>query len=72
MNQQEVLQAAIAELGPTRAAFAARFGAPCETFRKWMLLTEAGGAREMPSIVWALVNEVLEHERLKVKTGKEA
>lgn len=72
MNQQEFLHAAMAELGLTRPAFAARIGAPWETFRKWMLPTEAGGAREMPSIAWSLVNEVLEHERLKKNTEKAA
>lgn len=53
------------ELGLTRFAFAARIGTPWETFRKWMLPEGAGGVREMPSIAWAMVNEVLEHERLK-------
>jgi hypothetical protein len=64
-TQQEVLHEAMAELGLTRPAFAARIGAPWETFRKWMLPQDAGGVREMPSIAWAMVNEVLEHERLK-------
>ena len=70
MNQGEFLHEAMAELGLTRPAFAARIGAPWETFRKWMLPADAGGSREMPSIAWALVNEVLEHERLKKKTEK--
>lgn len=72
-TQQEVLQDAMLELGLTRPAFAARIGAPWETFRKWMLPESAGGVREMPAIAWAMVNEVLEHERLKktvLLTGK--
>lgn len=69
-TQQEVLQEAMAELGMTRPAFAARIGAPWETFRKWILPPDAGGVREMPSIAWAMIGEVLEHERLKKKYEK--
>lgn len=69
-TQQEVLHEAMAELGLTRPAFAARIGAPWETFRKWLLPPDAGGVREMPSIAWAMVIEVLEHERLKKKVAR--
>lgn len=60
----------MAELGMTQKAFAGRIGAPWETFKKWLLPVEAGGAREMPAVAWALVREVLDHERLKYSLQK--
>jgi hypothetical protein len=65
LPQQDFLRNAMLELGLTREAFAKRIGAPRETFKKWLLPSEAGGNREMPSIAWSLVREVIEHERLK-------
>lgn len=49
----------------TRTAFAARIGTPWETFKKWCLPPGSENMREMPAIAWAMVREVLEHERLK-------
>ena len=64
--QQDYLRGAMLELGLTREAFAKRIGAPWETFKKWLLPAESGGNREMPPIAWALVQEVLEHEKVKL------
>lgn len=64
-SQQEFLRDAMHELGLTRTEFAKRIGAPWDTYRRWLLPVESEGAREMPPVAWALVREVLEHERLK-------
>lgn len=65
--QQDFLRGAMLELGLTREAFAKRIGAPWETFKKWLLPADSGGSREMPAIGWSLVQEVLEHEKLKLE-----
>lgn len=39
-------------------------GATWTTFEKWLLPSDARGAREMPSIDWQLAREILAHERL--------
>lgn len=70
--QQEFLREAMAELGLTRQAFAERIGAPWETFKKWLLPAESGGRREMPTVAWSLVREVLAHERLKNAVASKA
>jgi hypothetical protein len=65
-TQQEFLQAAMDELKLGREAFAERIGCPSTTFKKWMADPGAvANHREMPSIAWSLVREVLAHERLK-------
>jgi aspartate carbamoyltransferase catalytic subunit len=69
-TQQEFLQDAITELALTRTAFAERISTPWQTFRKWLLPADSTQSREMPAIGWAMVNEVLEHERLKRKVAK--
>ena len=68
MTQQEFLRDAKAKLGLTWPEFAQRIGAPETTMKKWALPDDAEkNAREMPSTVWVLVREILEHEALKVK-----
>ena len=68
MSQQEFLQDAKAKLGLTWPEFAKRIGAPATTLKKWTAAVDAeDNYREMPSTVWALVREVLEHEALKKK-----
>jgi transcriptional regulator with XRE-family HTH domain len=44
--QQEFLREAADALGLTQKELAARMRAPWETFRKWLLPQESGGARD--------------------------
>lgn len=68
MTQQEFLRDAKERLGMTWPLFAKRIGAPETTLKKWLASPEAeGNHREMPSTVWTLVREILEHEALKKK-----
>ncbi|NHZ99095.1 hypothetical protein [Massilia sp. CCM 8734] len=68
MTQQEFLRDAKLKLGLTWPQFAKRIGAPETTVKKWALPDDAeGNAREMPSTMWVLVREILEHESLKAK-----
>lgn len=66
-SQQEFLQAAMDELALGREAFAERIGCPYSTFKKWVHPDPSSkdNFREMPSIAWAFVREVLAHKRLK-------
>lgn len=60
------MQNAMNELKLGKEDFAARLGCPWSTFRKWMGdPSRPNNFREMPITAWALVREVLEHERLK-------
>jgi len=67
VTQQEFLRGAMEKLKlSTLASFAERIGAPETTLKKWLLPPESkGNYREMPSTVWVLVREILEHEALK-------
>lgn len=68
MTQQEFLRDAKAKLGLTWPEFAQRIGAPETTMKKWALPDDAEkNAREMPSTIWVLVREIIEHEALKAK-----
>lgn len=68
LTQQEFLHEAKDQLGLTWSAFAKRIGAPESTLKKWCSSPESvDNFREMPSTVWALVREVIEHESLKSK-----
>ncbi|MGZ3238849.1 MAG: hypothetical protein ACXWJK_00495 [Burkholderiaceae bacterium] len=68
MTQQEFLRDAKEQLGMTWKEFAQRIGAPETTLKKWMAAPEAeDNYREMPSTVWTLVREIMEHEALKRK-----
>ena len=68
VSQQEFLKDAKDKLGLSWKAFAERIGAPESTLKKWILSTESGAnSREMPSTIWVLVREILEHENLKNK-----
>jgi hypothetical protein len=82
-TQQEFLRAAMEELGQlqglgrslTREELCARLGCPITTFNKWMLNPPPAGAkaanyREMPLTMWSHINEVIEHERLKIKASE--
>lgn len=66
-TQQEFLRDAATTLGLTQKELAARMGAPWRTFEKWLYPKETDSNREMPPIAWALVREILEHEKLKAK-----
>jgi hypothetical protein len=68
MSQQEFLRDAKEILGLPWKEFAQRIGAPETTLKKWLLPPESeGNFREMPSTVWVLVREIIEHETLKRK-----
>ena len=67
MTQQDFLQAAMAELGMTREAFAARLGCAKRTLDKWLLPDTSNDYRAMNETVWNLVREILAHEKLKAK-----
>jgi uncharacterized protein (DUF2267 family) len=69
-TQQEFLKNAMGELRLNRKDFAQRIGAPWDTFRRWLMASDADGTREMPPVAWSLIREVLEHERLKIEHGK--
>lgn len=72
VTQQEFLRGAMNKLGlPTPREFAERIGAPETTLKKWLMSPEAkSNYREMPSTMWVLVREILEHEALKRKYEK--
>jgi transcriptional regulator with XRE-family HTH domain len=70
MNQQEFLRHAMAELGLTREAFAARLGSAKRTLDKWLLPETSNDYREMDEAIWNLVREILAHEKLKTKHEK--
>ena len=72
VTQQEFLRVAMDKLGlPTPREFAERIGAPETTLKKWLMPPEAkSNYREMPSTMWVLVREILEHEELKRKFEK--
>jgi len=71
MTQQEFLRDAKDRLGLNWKDFAHRIGAPESTLKKWTLSAEStANGREMPSTVWVLVREILEHEALKKKFEK--
>lgn len=71
-TQQEFLREAAKTLNLTQTGLAARMGASWSTFEKWLLPTENASAREMPSIAWQLVREILDHEKLKLEKGTSA
>lgn len=61
--QQELLRGAMAELGMTRAEFAARICVPVRTLDKWLLPSESRDAHPMPEIGKAYVREILAWHR---------
>jgi hypothetical protein len=66
ITQHEFLVAAMTELNLNREQFAIRIGCPWDTFKKWIAPPDsANNYREMPTVAWSLVREVLAHERLK-------
>ncbi|MFC6523031.1 transcriptional regulator [Undibacterium arcticum] len=71
MSQQVFLREAKDKLGLPWKEFAERIGAPETTLKKWLAAPEAvGNYREMPSTVWVLVREILDHEALKNKFNR--
>lgn len=69
-TQQDFLREAAAALSLTQNGLAERMGAPWKTFEKWLLPPTSDHKREMPQIAWALVREILAHEKLKAKCEK--
>lgn len=67
VTQQVFLREAMDKLSlPTPREFSERIGAPETTLKKWLAQSEAKwNFREMPSTMWVLVREILEHEALK-------
>jgi len=72
LKQQEFLREAATTLGLTQKGLAVRMGAPWPTFEKWLLPSESPNSREMPQIAWALVREILAHEKLKAEKSAES
>lgn len=62
-TQQELLRAAMAELGMTRAEFAARICVSVRTLDKWLLAEDSLDARGMSEMGKAYVRDILEWHR---------
>ncbi|OXJ06657.1 transcriptional regulator [Burkholderia sp. HI2500] len=62
-TQQELLRTAMAELGMTRAEFAARICVPVRTLDKWLLAADSLDARAMSEMGKAYVRDILEWHR---------
>lgn len=63
MKQQAFLREAIAEMNVTQAAFAARLGTSVRTLEKWLLLESEDDFLLLGDPIWALVREILAHEK---------
>jgi hypothetical protein len=67
VSQQEFLRASMGELEMGRANFCDRIGCSKRALDKWLLPSDSNDFRKMDESIWSLVNEVLEHEKLKKK-----
>ncbi|QRR11821.1 transcriptional regulator (plasmid) [Burkholderia sp. MS455] len=63
LTQQELLRLAMAELGMTRAQFAARICVPGRTLDKWLLPSDSHDANPMPAMGISYVRDLLEWHR---------
>lgn len=63
LTQQELLRLAMAELGMTRAQFAARICVPVRTLDKWLLPPDSRDANPMPAMGISYVRDLLEWNR---------
>jgi hypothetical protein len=62
MSQQEFLRDAMARLGMTRDQFAERINASRRRLDNWLLPEGSSGLRELDSVAWAFVREIVERE----------
>jgi transcriptional regulator with XRE-family HTH domain len=62
MSQQEFLRDAMERLGMTRDQFAKRINASRRRLDNWLLPDGSAGLRELDSVVWAFVREIVERE----------
>ena len=59
MAQQEFLRHAMDTLGMTRDQFAERIGASRRRLDTWLLPSDSKGFRELDSVAWKFVREIL-------------
>lgn len=59
MAQQEFLRHAMDRLGMTRDQFAERIGASRRRLDTWLLPSDSKGFRELDSVAWKFVREIL-------------
>ena len=59
LSQQEFLRDAMSRLGMTRKEFAARLNTTERRLDNWLLPFDSGGFREMDSVVWQFVREIV-------------
>lgn len=59
MPQQEFLRHAMDTLGMTRDQFAERIGASRRRLDTWLLPSDSTGFRELDSVAWKFVREIL-------------
>lgn len=63
VNQQDFLREAMQQLGMTRKEFAERIGTTTRRLDNWLLPTESKEFREIDSIVWKYVREILQNTK---------
>lgn len=61
-TQKEFLESAMSQLGMTRMDFANRIATPIRTLSKWLTDPDKKDYRNMPSMAWRFINEILERE----------
>lgn len=64
-SQQEFLRQAIEKLAMTRDEFAERIGASRRRLDTWLLPSDSTGFRELDSIAWKFIREILDHQQKK-------
>ena len=68
LPQQDLLRVAMAQLGMTRAEFAARLSVAVRTLDKWLLPADSPDARTLPDMGRSYVLEILQWQ-LKKRTS---
>jgi transcriptional regulator with XRE-family HTH domain len=63
LSQQELLRAAMSELGKSRSEFAARISVSVRTLDKWLLPDDSPDFRSMPDMGRSYILEILEWSR---------
>lgn len=62
-TQKEFLESAMSQLGMSRADFATRIATPIRTLSKWLTDPDKKDYRNMPSMAWQFITEILEHDQ---------
>ena len=65
LSQQEFLRDAMARLDMTRDAFVLRLGATRRRLDNWLLPVDSAGFRELDSVVWNYIREIVDREAKK-------